>query len=418
MEKRRPLRVLILTSSYPRSSEDTAGVFLRYLAENLSQSGLEVHVLAPADRERGTRVEGGIHVHRFQYFPTRFQKLAYGSGILPNLKQNPWLWIEVPFFVTLMGYALLRQLSKERPDLIHAHWVLPQGLIAVLAKLFYKLPVITTAHGGDAFALRGRLLGSLKRFVLRYGDAWTSNTQATSYAFEQDGSLPNPYIIPMGVDVQRFHSGHRKPLRRKLPEDELLVLFVGRLVEKKGVDDLLRAFSLLPAALRAKTTLWVVGDGEQRPWLQQYTEDLGISSKVYFWGQTSNDLLPDFYAAADLFVAPSVEIPSGDTEGQGVVLLEAFAARLCVVATRVGGISEVVEDGYTGMLVEAHNPQQLAATIEKLLSDSNLRKGLAENAHAKVKKDYEWEKIAIAFESLYRDLIHTKDNIKSHDTSA
>ena len=117
-------------------------------------------------------------------------------------------------------------------------------------------------------------------------------------------------------------------------------------------------------------------------------------------------------------MAPSVEIPSGDTEGQGVVLLEAFAARLCVVATRVGGISEVVEDGYTGMLVEAHNPQQLAATIEKLLSDSNLRKGLAENAHAKVKKDYQWEKIAIAFESLYRDLIHTKDNIKSHDTSA
>ena len=408
----------MLASSYPRSAEDSAAIFLRHLAESLSQLGIEVHVLAPSDKKGGKCLENEVAVHRFQYFPAAWQQLAYGSGILPNLRRNPWLWIQVPFFLISMTSSLLRLLWKERPDLIHAHWVLPQGLIAVLAKLFYKLAVITTAHGGDAFALRGRLLGSLKRFVLRYGDAWTSNTQATSYAFEQDGSLPNPYIIPMGVDVQRFHSGHRKPLRRKLPEDELLVLFVGRLVEKKGVDDLLRAFSLLPAALRAKTTLWVVGDGEQRPWLQQYTEDLGISSKVYFWGQTSNDLLPDFYAAADLFVAPSVEIPSGDTEGQGVVLLEAFAARLCVVATRVGGISEVVEDGYTGMLVEAHNPQQLAATIEKLLSDSKLRIELAENAYAKVKKDYGWDKIAFAFESLYRDLIHTTDNIKSHNTGA
>ena len=100
------------------------------------------------------------------------------------------------------------------------------------------------------------------------------------------------------------------------------------------------------------------------------------------------------------------------------MLLEAFAARLCVVATRAGGISEIVEDGYTGILVESHNPQQLAATIEKLLSDSKLRIELAENAYAKVKKDYGWDKIAFAFESLYRDLIHTTDNIKSHNTGA
>jgi glycosyltransferase involved in cell wall biosynthesis len=304
-----------------------------------------------------------------------------------------------------MTFSLLRLISKERPDLIHAHWVLPQGLIAVLAKLLYKLPVITTAHGGDAFALRVGLMRKLKRLVLRRGDAWTANTHATARAFAAEGAAQQPYIIPMGVDVEYFGKGCRSTLRSELPGKELLVLFVGRLVEKKGVDDLLAAFSLLSAELRARTTLWVVGEGEAHSNLRQCAEGLGIIGKVQFWGHISNHRLPDFYAAADLFVAPSIETTSGDTEGQGVVLLEAFAARLCVVATRVGGISEVVEDGYTGILVESHNPQQLAATIEKLLSDNKRRIELAENAYAKVKKDYGWEKVAADFESLYRDII-------------
>ena len=404
MDRNKPLKVLMLASGYPRSREDTAAIFLRHLAESLNQRGIRVHVLAPADKEPETRVEGNINVHRFQYFPSHLQKLAYGSGILPNLKQNPWLWVEVPFFIALMGCSLLRLLWKERPDLIHAHWVLPQGLVALLAKFFYRIPVITTAHGADAFALRGRLMGWLKWFVLTESAAWTSNTRATSAAFGRIGSLPKPHIIPMGVNLEHFQSGRRTNLRTGLPENEFLVLFVGRLVEKKGVDDLLRAFSLLPAELRAKTILWVVGDGESRTRLQRYAEALGIGEKVRFWGRISNQLLPDFYAAGDLFVAPSIEATSGDTEGQGVVLLEAFAARLCVLATHVGGISEVVEDGHTGILVEPRNPQQLATAMEKLLGNKRLRAELAENAFAKV-KNYDWEKITKDFEDLYRAVL-------------
>lgn len=410
MEKRRPLKVFMLTSSYPRGREDSAGVFLRYLAENLSQRGLEVHVLAPAYRKGGTCIEGNVHVHRFQYLPARLQKLAYGSGILPNLRHNPWLWIEVPFFLATMTYAFVRCLWREKPDLIHAHWVLPQGLVAVFAKLFYGNPVVITAHGSDAFRLKGRLTNKLKRLVLGNADAWTSNTRATSEALESDMALPKPRIIPMGVDVECFHSGERTSLRRELPENEFLILFVGRLVEEKGLRDLLSALTLLPTKLRRKASLWVLGDGPYQIELQQYAETLGMSGKVRFWGSISNHLLPDFYAAADLFVAPS-----GDSEGLGVVLLEAFAARLCVIATRVGGISEVVEDGCTGILVEPRNPQQLAITMEKLLSNERLRAEMAENAFARVKRYYDWMKIASDFEELYRGLIQKESNVKSHN---
>ncbi len=399
------LKLLMLASSYPRNEEDSASVFLRHLAQSLSQRGLRVSVLAPADKEGETCIEGDISVHRFQYLPASLQQLAYGSGILPNLKRNPFLWIEVPFFFVMMGYSLVRLLWKEKPDLVHAHWVLPQGLIAVLAKLLYKRPVITTAHGGDAFALKGGLMTKLKRLVLRRSNAWTSNTPSTSEAFGSNGLLPKPHIIPMGVNVKHFQSGLRPAARRELPEDELLILFVGRLVEKKGVEDLLTAFSLLPPELRHRTSLWVVGDGEYRIRLQQQADTLGISQKTRFWGRISNHLLPDFYAAGDLLVVPSIEAASGDTEGQGVVILEAFAARLCVLATRVGGINDVVDDGDTGVMVEAREPKHLAEAMVKLLYDGGRRHMLANNAFAKVNRCYDWEKIAHEFENLYRAVL-------------
>src|SRR5687768_4753077 len=138
------LKVLFLTSSYPRSHEDTASVFLRYLAEHLADRGLEIHVLAPADTTSGTTVEGKVTVHRFQYFPCRFQRLAYGSGMMPNLKQSPWLWLQVPFFVLAMTYALLRIIRRQQIHLLHAHWILPQGLLGVMAKYLCHVPLVTT----------------------------------------------------------------------------------------------------------------------------------------------------------------------------------------------------------------------------------------------------------------------------------
>jgi len=402
MDREHPLKVILLASSYPRSADDTASVFLRYLAECLYKRGLEVHVLAPADRESGSETEKGVAVHRFRYFPRTWQRLAYGSGILPNLKRNPLLWGQVPFFLASMTYSLLRLMREIQPDILHAHWLIPQGTIAVLIKFFRKIPVITTVHGGDVFALRGTLLGKVKRFALRRSDAWTSNTRASSDAVGDGASVPRPQIIPMGVDIERFASGNRNRLREGLGPDENVVLFVGRLVEKKGVDDLIQAFSLLPTSMQAKTRLWIVGSGEQETALRAQGAHLRISEKITLWGKISNNELPDFYAAADLFVGPSVMATSGDTEGQGVVFLEAFAARLCVLATRIGGISEVVESGKTGLLVEPRNPEMLANNIAKLLNNTNLRARLASNAFEKVVAEYDWNNIAGSFEEVYR----------------
>jgi glycosyltransferase involved in cell wall biosynthesis len=409
MNPPKPLKILMLVSSYPRTEEDSASIFLRYLAENLHELGLNIHVLAPSDRNATTTHENGIVVHRFRYFPAAWQKLAYGSGMVSNLRQMPWLWLQVPFFLVAMAYSLLRVIRKEQPDLIHAHWILPQGLIALLAKYLYKLPVITTAHGADTFAFQWKLANGLKRFVVSKSNAWTSNTHSTSEAIGSIASLRTPHVIPMGVNVRLFSAGNSTSLRRELPENEILVLFVGRLVEKKGCHDLLQAYALISHDLRARTTLWIVGDGDESIRLQEYAARIGAGTRVRFWGSLSNDRLPNFYAAADLVIVPSVEASSGDTEGQGIVLLEAFAASACILATRVGGIGEVVQDGVTGVLVEPHNPKQLANAMEELLRGGSLRAKLAKNAFAKV-KEYDWEKVAERFEELYQQILKSNDD--------
>jgi glycosyltransferase involved in cell wall biosynthesis len=399
----RRIKVLLLASSYPRNRADSASIFLRQFAEQLGARGIDVHVLAPSDENGGTTIEGMVTVHRFKYRPISLLRgLAYGSGIVANLRRHPWLWLQVPFFFLSMAVALRRLIRTEQPNVIHAHWILPQGLIAVLTKYLYKVPVIVTAHGADAFAFRGQFATRLKRFALMKSDAWTANTRATAEAIGLAASLRAPDVIPMGVDVEQFSGGNPTSLRRGFLPDDLLVLFVGRLVEKKGCYNLIKAFSLLRDDLRVRTSLWIVGQGGEYDGLDSYATRLGVRPRVRFWGAVSNHLLPDFYAAADLFVAPSIQAESGDTEGQGVVLLEAFAARRCVLSTRVGGIVDVVTDGATGLLVEPNDPNQLAAAMESLLRDQSLRNRLAENAFQRVKRGYRWEQIAAAFETLYR----------------
>jgi glycosyltransferase involved in cell wall biosynthesis len=288
--------------------------------------------------------------------------------------------------------------------LIHAHWILPQGLLGVAAKYLRHVRLVTTVHGADAFTLRGGLASALKRFVVMHSDAWTTNTPATSRAVDPAATAPRGHVIPMGIDTNLFADGDPDGLRLRLPGQEFLLLFVGRLVDKKGCRDLLEAMSLLPSALRVRTTLWIVGDGDQRSLLEQTTKDLGLAQKVKFWGMISNQRLPQFYAAADLFVAPSIQAASGDTEGQGVVILEAFAGRACVLTTRIGGIEAVVQDNITGTLVPPNRPRDLAFAIEALLNDPDLRARLVESAFKEVKERYDWKRIAGEFESLYRTL--------------
>ncbi len=398
--KDKPIKVLWLTSSYPRSKDDSASVFLRYLAEALANQKVSLHILSPDHPEvQSTAQPDGIVCHHFRYFwPRKLQMLAYGSGILPNLRATPWLLFQVPFFILSMLITAAWVMVVQRPSLIHAHWIFPQGTVAVLLGKLFRIPVLVTAHGGDAFALRGNLLGAIKRWTIKHCAAWTSNTNATANAVGLD--LPEPHIIPMGIDYEKFATGNPQAVLKPNNQQKTILLFVGRLVEKKGVADLIAAVAGLPKDLLDRVELWIIGDGTERDHLKTLARDHKIEDKVVFHGRLPNAILPDYYAAADIFIAPSIVDAGGDTEGQGVILLEAMASGTAVISTRTGGIAEIIEHGKTGLLVEPKQIKSLSDAIKQLLLDESLRQGQCSLGKLAA-EPYDWKEIARKFVTIY-----------------
>lgn len=399
------LRILVLASTFPRWQGDTEPAFVYNLSRRLTDR-FDITVLAPhaPGCQRNERW-GDLRILRFRYFwPTRFQRLAYG-GILPNLKRNRWLWLLVPFFLAAEFFAALRIVRSEHIDVLHAHWVIPQGVIAVLVGRITGTPVVATAHGGDIYALSGWWQNKIKRWTLNrcsYVTAVSHNLLELIHALGVNGEQ-RAEVISMGVDTRQFHPTRRdEAVKARLSIEGSFILFVGRLVEKKGVRYLLEA---MPRVLRAvpDTTLVIAGDGPLHDELARLADDLGISSRVRFIKATSQANLPAYYATADLFVGPSIVAEDGDTESFGVVFAEAMASGCPVVATDVGGISDVVIANETGLLVPQQSPAALAEAICALLADSALRARLAANAPRRA-AEFDWESVTQRTAAVYRQV--------------
>jgi len=396
-----PARVLVLASTFPRWEGDSMPPFVRHLGDALAAVGFEIYVLAPHTRgAAATERLGAQYVHRFRYAPQRLEQLAYGGGILENLRARRARWLLVAPFLAAQSMAMLRLCRTYRIDLVHAHWILPQGLLSALLARRLKVPLVLSAHGGDVFAstrgLRRRLLG----FAARRHDAITVNSHAMRDALEALTGCRGD-IIPMGVDVARFTVDARRP---RAPAAPPRLLFVGRLAEKKGVEYLLAA---MPRILEQypEAGLDVVGDGPRRAALDAQARALGIATAVRFHGACENAALPRYYAAADIFIAPSIVADDGDTEALGVVLLEAGAAGLPLVTTDVGGIGDIVSDGRTGMVVPQRSGDALAEAVCSLIAHPEHAFELGRAAREHVRQHFDWPAVAARFAAVYARLL-------------
>jgi len=394
----------VLASTFPRWEGDFTPPFVFHLSAGLAAKGHEVHVLAPHAKAAATEEQlGPLHVHRFRYAPSPLETLCYDAGMIENLRRKPIRWGLVPFFLAAEFLAVLWLVRRHRIDVIHAHWFLPQGLVAGLAKPFLRRPIVMTAHGADVFTTRSPFRRLLLRGAARSADVATVNSIPMHAELERLTGHDSQ-VIPMGVDTAQFRpnsdgdvgNGERV---RSTPR----LLFVGRLAEKKGVKYLVQA---LPEVLEASpnATLTIVGDGPERSDLAAQVRRLGLTEHVEFAGSVTNEQLPDWYRAADVFVAPSVVSAEGDTEALGVVLLEAAACGVPLVASNVGGISDIVRDGETGLLVAPESPSELARAILRLIQDERLRGQLSGNALRHVAANFSWESVTARFDALVREL--------------
>jgi phosphatidylinositol alpha-1,6-mannosyltransferase len=388
--------LLVLTSTFPRSLDDSTPPFVFQLCSRLLPD-FDVTVLTPAVRNTPeTDTLQGVRVRRFHYFwPRSLERLADGA-ILESLSRSPWLYFQVPFLLLFELMAAFRLARTTRPDVIHAHWFVPQGIVAVLVGRILKIPVVITAHGADVYGLRGRLLDALRRALASRCEAVTvvSRDMATKLPAVTSRRGEPPRVMPMGVDTQRFSA------RPQNGEDSSqTVLFVGRLAKKKGVEYLIRAFPHV-LARHPEARLTVVGDGPCHGELETLSAQLGLADRACFAGAQPPAELPRFYAGSRLFVGPSLVTRGGDTESFGLVFVEAMAADCPVVGTSVGGIPDVVIHGRTGLLVEPESPAALAEAINRLLDSPAEAEKMRALARRWVRRKFDWRQVAQGYAHL------------------
>ncbi len=351
-------RLVVSASTFPAHAGDGTPSFVRDLAVGMADA-LDPLLVVPAVPGAAAREEGdGICVRRYRFFWRRWEDLADGA-ILENVRSRKSRLLQVPFLLAAQFFALRRAVRRHRPAVLHAHWIIPQGIVARLAAP--RVPLVVTTLGGDLYALNDPLSRWLKRRVLRRAAAVTVMSEDMRQRAIALGANPDAtHVMPMGAATKAFAAAALAAPRASGATMELLA--VGRLVEKKG-------FGVLLDALRALSPeawhLTIVGDGPLRAALEKAAAGLPVT----FVGQLSRAELAAADAAADVAVFPSVRAASGDQDGLPVALLEAMAAGCAVVVSDLPGLADAVVDGDSGLVVTSGDSRALEAALKRLLTD-------------------------------------------------
>jgi len=343
------------------------------IAKHLARRGHEVHVITALDKGLPKEsMEEGFYVHRIFWRKIRF------VGVIS-------FWAKV--------FLILR---KVNPDIIHAQSI---GICipAFIAKKLLRKPYVVWGQGSDVY-LPGKFIKSISKLVLKNANTVIALTEDMKREMQKIYSR-DVSVIPNGIDLNNFKSVSRKKARSKLQikEDEKIILFVGTLRPVKGVRYLIEAMSGINQEC-PKVKLLLVGDGVDMPYLKRIVKHLNLKEFVTFVGKVPNENVSQYMAASDIFVLPSL------SESFGIVNLEAMTFGLPIVATRVGGLPEIIKDGANGFLVEPKNPRQIAEKILLLLEDNELKEIISKNNKNKA-KDYGWGGVVGKLEEVYRKLL-------------
>lgn len=387
------MNVMIVTSTFPLREGDGMPRFVYDLARAMSRR-CRVTVLAPhAPGARRKECMGSLIVRRFQYsWPARTQCLAYGDGMRQNLRGSLAARAQVPAYLASLGWAVRSCARRERFDVINSHWMVPQGLAVSLARPRSSgLAHVVTVHGGDLSLLEQTATGRrIARFVAGRSDMILPVAGHVAQGLRRMVGGPLPMAVePMGVDVDRF-AAPSGPDAPQMPFRGNFILFVGRLVEKKGVRYLLEAMRLLPSGMQ-ETGLVVIGSGVLGSELERRAEHLGLGDRVRFLGRMGHARVRHYLRGCAVVAIPSVVDGAGETEGMPTILSEALAAGCKVVASRVAGIPDILVDGHNGWMADPADASDLAAKLAHALSFAGRR--VQRNAREKA-LELDWPLIA------------------------
>ena len=392
------LRVLYVVSAYARDPADVITPWLVQTIRRLRARGVEVEVLAPAYRGLRTQTVDGVRVHRFRYAPRAWETLTHDQTAPDRIRERPLFLGLVPGYVAAGSAAAARLARRGGFDVVHAFWPLPHGVIGLAAKRAAGIPLVSTFFGVELTWMEKELpfLSPVLRRIVRGSDAVTAISTYTADRLRRQVPSADPDIIPFGATVE---PAAELPPARTDPAGPFELLFVGRLVERKGVHLLLEAMAALPA--ERPVVLHVVGDGPERARLQEMAARLRLGGRARFHGFVSTDELRARMTACDAFVLPAVVDAKGDTEGLGVVLLEAMSYGKPTIASAAGGIVDIVRDGRNGILVPPGDGPALAAAIVRMMDDPEDARRMGLAGREDVRTDFSWDVIVDRLAAVY-----------------
>jgi glycosyltransferase involved in cell wall biosynthesis len=386
-------KICLISHLFPRDRQDYKGNFVRDLAVELRYRGHEVHVVTPM-RPGAVKEEAidGVFVHRFSYYGWR-------RGIqLGQLKGNSTLLLGS--LILLGTMKCLLSVIKHNSDLVHAYWVVPGGLIGLIVGRLTRRPVVATAAGSDlTTAPKYRLARLLTTLTLKHLDrVLPVSTPMKKIAMKLGLPGDRATVIhgPVGIDTGDLRkTAKQQPCPKKYGRS---LLYVGNLTAPKRAETIIRAMQKV-REIYADCRLVLIGEGNLRPALEALADELGLRKHVHFCGSLPHEEVLKMLQCADVFVHCS------DHEGLGMAIMEAMGAGLPVVASRVGGVPDLVREGETGFMIPPDDVEKYAEKILLLLKNDQLRQELGTNARHFAEKHLNKQTILAQLETVYGEIL-------------
>ena len=390
--------ILFNTHVYPRHKDDHVAPFMHDLAKVcLSFARVVVHCPHAPGLPLQEMIEG-VEIRRFTYAKERNETLAYRGDMHKQVKKSIGKAFLFYSFLRKWKRATKKLVQEINPDIVHAHWLIPGGYVTRKA-LEKEPPLFMSMHGTDVFLIdKMRIAQRLaKKAIHSAHNLHFVSEELRSIVERRYGDVGGrDFVLPMVFGLESFSRAASKPRETKR------ILFVGRLMEVKGVDVLIKAFSkFLENDSLSDYALDIVGDGPELDSLLHLARQEQIEEKIVFHGSKQRNEIADFYANADLFVLPSKTTALGEKEGLGLVVLEAMMSGVPVIGTDCGGIKETIEHGKTGIIVAENDVDALHMAMVDLIQDVGKREQFSHHAHAEVTRKYSSESLVTAMKQWY-----------------
>jgi glycosyltransferase involved in cell wall biosynthesis len=396
------MQVLMVAHSYPLYPGDSTAPFVDAIARGVVCRGHDVTVLLPYHPQFGQPDGDGLRFLSYRYSPIRsVAPWGFGQTFGPTAGIRASTAAALPTVAISLYHALRRELRSGRYDLVHTHWIIPNGTFAAVAGRDRDVPLVVTMHGSDvAVAERHRALARVARWAFSKTDFVTAtSSQLVERAVRLGAEPTRARTVYLGVDTERFSADAPSPGTRErlgAGTDDFLVVCVARLDEVKGVTYLIDA-----AAGLKNVVLAVVGDGALRGDLHAQARRLG--ARVTFTGNVPHARVAELLGAADAVAVPSIVDRTGRVDGTTSTVPEAMAAGKPIITTDVGGIPELAKHEVNALVVPQKDARALAAAIERLRSDRELSQRIARHAREFALRSLSWSANASEFEAIYAE---------------